>query len=82
MIFNIITEYHKLQYEEVREDKPDIRYYMEMEEWTASCFDLGLSAKDENESTALEELKTKIAENKNIPIEEIEFHVSQSNDDW
>ena len=78
MVFSITVKHETLEYEEPDENDPDISYYVDMDVWTASCFELGLSAKSQsNESTALEYLKAKIAETRNISPNEIEFQLTK-----
>jgi len=77
--YNVVIKWHKYMAEEA---DGDINYYNEVWNCVATCLELQLSAEDKKlESTALDELKVKIAETQNIKIEDIVFQVTKENDD-
>jgi hypothetical protein len=82
MLYKVSVDSETLSWEEPDADDPDITLRREETKYTATCFELGLSAESTDwEPDALSELKEKISKQTGIDLKEIELKVIDEDDD-
>jgi hypothetical protein len=83
MVYKVSVKSETLSWEEPSADDPDMSLRKEETKYTATCFELGLSAESIDwEPSALSELKEKISKKTGIDLKDIEFQITHEDDDW
>jgi hypothetical protein len=83
MVYKVSVKSETLSWEEPSSDDPDMSLRKEETRYTATCFELGLSAESIDwKASALSELKEKVSKKTGIALKEIEFQVIDEDDEW